>query len=49
MLPQIKLRYVPIGKLRGWSKNPRRISDEELAKLKKGLEHFGVVDPIRES
>ena len=45
-LPQIKLRYVPIRKLRGWAKNPRRISDEELAKLKKGLEHFGVVDPI---
>jgi hypothetical protein len=32
--------------LRGWTKNPRTISDEELTKLKKGLERFGVVDPV---
>jgi hypothetical protein len=44
--PRIKLQYVPIGKLRGWAKNPRTISEEEVTKLKKGLEHFGVVDPI---
>jgi ParB-like chromosome segregation protein Spo0J len=45
-LPRIKLEQIPIQNLRGWAKNPRTISEEELAKLKKGLEHFGVVDPI---
>jgi DNA modification methylase len=45
-LPRIRLEHFPIGKLRGWAKNPRTISDEELTRLKKGLEHFGVVDPI---
>lgn len=45
-LPRIRLEQVSIGKLRGWAKNPRTITEEELARLKKGLEHFGVVDPI---
>jgi len=45
-LPRIRLEQIPIHDLRGWKKNPRTISEDELARLKKGLEHFGVVDPI---
>ena len=45
-LPRIKLEQIPIENLRGWAKNPRTITEAELTRLKKGLEHFGVVDPI---
>ena len=45
-LPRLKLEQVPIRELRGWTKNPRTISDQELDRLKKGIEHFGIVDPI---
>jgi len=45
-LPRVRLEQIPIRKLRGWTKNPRKISDEELGKLKKVIEHFGVVDPV---
>jgi len=45
-LPKIELEYVPIGKLKGWEKNPRKISDEQRQALRKSIEHFGVVDPV---
>jgi hypothetical protein len=40
------IEYVNWTKLRPAAYNPRRISDEQLAKLKKGICEFDLVDPL---
>lgn len=42
---QLSIEYVPIGQLNPASYNPRRISDTEMAKLKRSIQRWGFVDP----
>ncbi len=42
----IKIEYVSIGKLKPAKYNPRKITEEELEKLKTNIKEFGMVDPI---
>ncbi len=37
---------VPIAKIRGADYNPRKISDAEMASLKRSIQRFGFVDPV---
>lgn len=41
-----KTEKVPLSKLKGYEKNPRKISDASLAILKDSIERFGQVKPI---
>ena len=43
---RIQLEYIPIDKLHGWDRNPRKMTEEEHAQLQKSIEHFGLVEPI---
>lgn len=42
----LKIEYIPIGDLKPADYNPRRISDEEMDRLKESIQRFGLVDPI---
>ena len=41
-----KLEWVPRAKLRPFPHNPRTIGDVEFAHLKRGIQEFGLVDPL---
>lgn len=43
---QITIEQVPIGDLKPAKYNPRKISPKMLQRLKKGIEEYGLVDPI---
>lgn len=43
---RIEITYVDLHKLKPAPYNPRKISDEQRAKLKRGIEEFGLVDPF---
>jgi hypothetical protein len=43
---QIAIEYVHHSQLNPATYNPRKISPEAMAKLKKGIREFGVVDPL---
>lgn len=43
---RLRVEYVPIDSLAPAPYNPRTISDDALARLKRGVEEFGLVDPI---
>ena len=42
----MKINNIPIGKLKPAEYNPRKISREMLASLKKNITEFGLVDPV---
>lgn len=42
----MKIEEIPISDLKPAQYNPRKISDEELAKLTRGIKEFGIVQPI---
>ena len=41
-----KIEYIKIPDLKAAPYNPRKISDTELAKLRKSIKEFGMVDPL---
>lgn len=43
---RIEIVYVPLSALHPAPYNPRKMSDEARAKLRRGLEEFGIVDPL---
>lgn len=43
---ELQIEYVPIGELQPASYNPRRLNAENKRRLKRGLQIFGIVDPI---
>ena len=43
---KIEVTYTDITDINPAEYNPRTISDEEFTKLKKGLDEFGIVDPL---
>jgi hypothetical protein len=43
---KIEVTYTNITDINPAEYNPRTISDDEFTKLKKGLEEFGIVDPL---
>ena len=43
---ELKLEYVPIDELKPFDKNPRKISDAGLAKIRRSIEQFGFANPI---
>ena len=42
----LEITHVPIGHLTPAQFNPRRMSAEEMAKLRRSISRFGVIDPI---
>lgn len=42
----IAIEYVPIGSLQAAPYNPRKMPDEQMRRLMRGIEEYGVVDPI---
>lgn len=42
----IAIEYVPIGSLQVAPYNPRKMPDEQMRRLMRGIEEYGVVDPI---
>ena len=42
----LTIEYVPIGQLKPFDGNPRKISDKGLEKLQRSVEEFGFVNPI---
>lgn len=44
--PKARFEWAALGKLRPNPGNPREIGEEEFARLKHGIERFGIVDPI---
>jgi hypothetical protein len=46
MNKDISITYCKINDLRPFAGNPRKISDEEMAKLRRSVREFGVVDPV---
>lgn len=46
MIQARKLKRVRLDELEPWEGNPREISEENLDRLKAGIEHFGLVQPI---
>lgn len=40
------IEYLPVESLRGAAYNPRKMPDEQMARLMRGIEAFGLVDPI---
>lgn len=42
----IEIDYVPISQLKAAPYNPRKMPDDQMRLLMKGIEEFGVVDPI---
>lgn len=45
-MPALEIDYVPIGQLKPAPYNPRTMSEVQMGLLMKGIEEFGVVDPI---
>ena len=43
---ELKLVYVPIDELKPFDKNPRKINDAGLAKIRRSIERFGFANPI---
>src|SRR5712691_520010 len=44
--PALRIEYCKPATLRVFEKNPRKISETARARLKRGIEAFGLVDPI---
>lgn len=44
--PLLRVCQVPISRLRPWRDNPRVMSAEEMAKLKRSIQEFGMVEPL---
>jgi len=42
----LTIEYVPIGQLKPFDGNPRKISDKGLEKLQRSVEEFGFVNPV---
>jgi DNA modification methylase len=42
----IEIEYLPTSSLNGAPYNPRKMPDEQMARLMRGIEAFGLVDPI---
>ncbi len=42
----IKIVYVPVGRLRPAEYNPRKISDDALVQLKESISRFQMIDPV---
>jgi len=42
----LRVCQVPISRLRPWPENPRLMSQAELAKLKRSIQEFGMVEPL---
>lgn len=42
----LRIEYVAVEKLRGWPRNPRKISPEQRRALAENLRRYGFVDPI---
>jgi len=42
----LRICQVPISRLRPWPDNPRVMSAEEMAKLKRSIQEFGMVEPL---
>lgn len=45
-IDQVDITYVPITDLKPFDGNPRQITDEEMAKLRRSIAEFGFVDPV---
>jgi len=43
---RLRVEYVTLKKLKGWDKNPRIISAQQLRALTANIERYGIVDPI---
>lgn len=43
---ELKLEYVPIDELKPFAKNPRKISEAGLEKIRRSIEQFGFANPI---
>jgi DNA modification methylase len=43
---RLRIEYFPIDKLKGWSRNPRNITGQQLRALTGNIERYGVVAPI---
>lgn len=46
ILQKYEVEYIDINKLKPYEKNPRKISDQEMQKLKRSINEFGFVDPV---
>lgn len=44
--PEVRFAWTPVGKLRPNPENPRKIGKAEFDRLKRGIQRFGLVDPI---
>lgn len=42
----LEIEYLPVASLNGAPYNPRKMPDEQMQRLMRGIEEFGVVDPI---
>lgn len=42
---ELKIEYVPIGKLKPFAGNPRKIEPGEMKKLRRSIKEYGFVDP----
>jgi hypothetical protein len=42
----LTIEYVPIGQLKPFDGNPRKISDKDLEKLQRSVEEFGFINPV---
>lgn len=42
----IQIEYLPTSSLNAAPYNPRKMPDEQMARLMRGIEAFGLVDPI---
>ena len=42
----MKIAKKKLSSLKGWTRNPRRISNEALKGLRKSIDRFGLVEPI---
>ena len=45
-MPRIRIEYAPLNRLRGWTKNPRIMGNEQYLALAANLRRFGIVDPL---
>ncbi len=46
MPAELQVEQVPIEQLRPWEGNPRCITDQEMAKLRRSLSQWGLVQPL---